>query len=104
MQTRLFDADPVTGIRRLFHWDPVDRKAHIETIHDVEDILEGNKERYNGVDERAGWKGEMHRVASIPMPLFFELKKKGIVDDPKALRQWLNDSDNRLFRTRPGRV
>jgi hypothetical protein len=33
-----------------------------------------------------------------------ELKQQGIIDDPKALRRWLNDPDNRYFRTRPGRV
>ena len=25
-----------------------------------------------------------------------------IADDPKALKKWMNDSDNRVFRTRQG--
>jgi hypothetical protein len=38
------------------------------------------------------------------MPLFYRLKKDGIIDDPSAMKRWLNDPDNRFFRTRPGRV
>jgi hypothetical protein len=33
-----------------------------------------------------------------------DLKQKGIVNDPKRLRKWLNDRDNALFRTKLGRV
>jgi hypothetical protein len=46
----------------------------------------------------------MHKVASIPMNVYFDLKEKGILDDPAALKRWLNDSDNRFFRTKAGRV
>jgi hypothetical protein len=46
----------------------------------------------------------MHKVASIPMTLFYDLKKQGIIDDPARLKAWLNNPDNRFFRTRPGRV
>ena len=33
-----------------------------------------------------------------------EEEKKGIADDNKKMKAWLNDRDNVLFRTRPGRV
>jgi hypothetical protein len=32
------------------------------------------------------------------------LKAKGIVDDEKRLKRWLNDSDNKFFRTRGGTI
>jgi hypothetical protein len=48
--------------------------------------------------------GEWSKVASIPLSVFYDLKQKGIVDDPAAMKKWLNDSENKFFRTRPGRV
>ena len=53
--------------------------------------------------QRLAW-GEWSKVASIPMPLYYRLKRDGIADDPKRMKAWLNDADNRFFRTRPGRV
>jgi hypothetical protein len=34
--------------------------------------------------------------------VYYELKRQGIADDPKALKKWLNDRDNQVFRTRAG--
>jgi len=31
-------------------------------------------------------------------------KSEGKLDDQAFLKKWLNDPDNRLFRTRPGEV
>lgn len=76
----------------------------IQTVQTIDDVAEANKSAFNQVDERAGWKGDMHRVASIPMSVFYDLQRKGILNDPVAMKKWLNDSDNRVFRTRPGTV
>mgnify|MGYP006213542651 CR=1 FL=1 len=43
-------------------------------------------------------------VASIPIHIYWDLKKRGIADDDEAMKRWLNDSQNRFFRTRPGQV
>ena len=56
-----------------------------------------------GIKRTFHW-GDMTRVASIPLSLYFDLKKKGIADDPVAMKRWLNDPDQRFFRTRPGRL
>ena len=104
MSGRLLDYDPLTRTKRIFHYDPTTGGFVIETLQDVEDIVESDKASFRSVDERAGWKGDMHRVASIPMNIYAELARKGIADDEKALRRWLNDPDNRVFRTRPGKV
>lgn len=98
------DDDPITGVRKIHHYDPVTDGSVIETRHDVTALVEMNKALANGVDERAGWKGDLHRVASIPMALFYSLKADGVIDDPKRMKAWLNSSDNRVFRTRPGRI
>jgi hypothetical protein len=34
--------------------------------------------------------------------VYYDLKRRGIADDPAALKKWLNDGDNRVFRTREG--
>lgn len=76
----------------------------IETVQDITDIAEANKASYNAYDERSNWRGDMHKVASIPMSVYYDLKSKGILEDPVAMKAWLNNPDNKVFRTRPGQV
>lgn len=100
---RILDADPETGVIELFHYDPDTERVVIETRHDVTDIIEHNKCIANEFTSLDRW-GDMTRVASIPMSLYMEMKKQGIIDDQAAMKRWLNDPDNRFFRTRPGVV
>jgi len=100
---RLFDIDPLTGSKRYFSYDDETEECTIETEHDITNIVELNKQRYNNVDEKARW-GDGQLVASIPLPLYFDLKAKGIIDDQKRFKEWLNDGDNRHFRMRPGKI
>ncbi len=97
--SRLFSHDPLTGITRKFHWDDTTDEFLIQTVQDTTDIVEMNKLEFNEAPTR--W-GEWTKVASIPLSIYFDLKKKGIADDEDALKRWLNDSDNLAFRTRPG--
>lgn len=103
MSKKLFDYDPETGTTKWWHYDADKDEAKIETVFEVGDIIEANKAEFNSTDERARW-GEWSKVASIPMALFYRLKQQGIIDDQAAMKRWINDPDNRLFRTRPGRV
>jgi hypothetical protein len=100
---RLVSENAAIGQKQYWH-DHDDGSVTIQTVQDVEDVAESNKQSFNQVDERANWNGDMHKVASIPMAIFYDLKRKGILDDPAAMKKWLNDSDNRVFRTRPGQV
>ncbi len=100
---RLVSENAAIGQKQYWH-DHDDGSVTIQTVQDVEDVAESNKQSFNQVDERANWQGDMHKVASIPMAIFYDLKRKGILDDPAAMKKWLNDSDNRVFRTRPGQV
>lgn len=93
--------DPILGIKRTFHWDDSNDTFLIQTTQETTDIVEANKLAYNDAPDRMG---DLTRVASIPLSLYFDLKKKGIADDDAAMKRWLNDPDNRFFRTRPGRV
>lgn len=105
MRTKLFEEVPESGITRLWHYDDDTDTATIETIQAVDPLIEINKEIHKAFDERARWKGDgMERVASLPLNVYYDLKAKGILDDQKKFRAWLNDKDNAVFRTRPGRV
>lgn len=114
MQPRLFSENPITGIRRIFHYDESNDTFTIETQQDVQGVLERNKAVLNAQNAKAARKfdpkQDFHHIASIPLPVYFDLKKKGIVGedgtiaDDKRFRQWLNDPENRFFRTHHGTV
>ena len=87
---RLFSRDEATGITKYV----------VETVQETDAILNSNKRAFNGAAK--GWGENMNRVASIPLSVYYELKRKGIADDPVLLKKWMNDSDNRAFRTRGG--
>jgi hypothetical protein len=100
-------SDPITRIQTIFHPDADGDKYVIEEKQDAEDIVEANRHLYNQFDERANWKGDMHRVASIPLSVFMGAYKRGLFRGAKLSKEdsaFLNDPDNRAFRTRPGRV
>ena len=97
---RVFSHDPQTGITKYWHVKE-NGEYVIETVQDVSTIADANKRQYNDTPDRYR---DVNKVASIPLPVYYELKRKGIADDPKALKKWLNDSENQVFRTRAGRL
>lgn len=102
MSGELIDFDPHAAIATIYH-ELDDKTIGYESLQDATEIVEVNKMFMADTDEHARY-GDMSRVASIPTVLWFELVRNGVADDPVRLRKWLNDPDNRLFRTRPGRV
>ena len=103
MQKKIFDTNKELGITRTWHYDEDKDEATIQTQQDVTDVIEENKNEFNQIDERAKW-GEFNKVASIPLSLYYQLKAEGKLDDQAYMKRWLNDPDNRHFRTRPGEV
>jgi hypothetical protein len=97
----LNDDSATTGIVTSFHYDADKDEAIIQKTQDVSSIIEANKAEFNAAPER--W-GEWSKVGSIPLSVYYELERKGILQDQKALAKWLNDPDNRAFRTRPGTI
>jgi hypothetical protein len=96
--------DKSVGVTTQFHYDPATDEFFIESQEDVKELIDHNKRLYNAHDERTRWKGEWHLAASLPPTVYFDLQRRGILDDTKAWNEWLNNPDNRFFRTRPGRI
>lgn len=101
----LFDHDDLTGITEYFHWNPQDESFTIEMVQDVTAIAEHAKRQYNDTDERARWTGDMaNHVGVIPLSILYAPENRHLREDPQAMKDWLNNPDNRIFRTRPGKV
>lgn len=110
MDKRLFDDNPVFGIKRWSHYDAETDQLIVETVQDVEPTIEANKAAFNGTDERARYGDGVQHVATIPLHILEDLMAKGILvpggdgEGNKRFKAWLNSPENRYFRTRPGRV
>ena len=103
----LFDHCAETGITEYYSEDPETGGFTIETVQDVTNLVEINQFLQN---ENTGRFTDLTHVASIPNVILMELSKQGIVSptgrilDDKKYRAWLNDRDNRCFRTKLCRV
>ena len=98
---RILSGDKITRKTEIWH-DQADGGVVVETAQDVEPIMLQNKDE---IKARRGFKGDgMHHVARIPLSVYEDLKRKGIADDPKAFKRWLDNPDNRAWRTHPGRL
>ena len=83
----------------------------IKKSQDIGAIIEANKADYVQTDARTKWgEGQLsNRVARIPLTVFQDLEKLGItrgftVIDMKRFKEWLNNPDNQVFRTRAGKI
>jgi hypothetical protein len=103
MQKRLLDVDHFLGLKEYFYYDDDTGECRVEQVQNTDFIVEQNKQRLAQSSARDKW-GEMTLVATIPMSLWADLNAKGIVKDTKEFKKWLNDPENRFFRTREGKV
>lgn len=101
IESRILDVTP--SAIETHHYDDVEDVFHIETVEDVEPLMDHNKWLSNNTP--GSWKGDgFHRIATIPATVLAELRQKGILKDMARFRAWLNERDNQVFRTRRGRV
>jgi len=97
--------DRCGGVHKVFHHDDAEDKTHVQTVQDVEPILENNKRLQSESDEKLGDWGR--RVASIPLVIANQWMAEDGVNwlalpkDEKAryLRRKLNDPQYRHLRT-----
>jgi hypothetical protein len=106
--SEILDVDHLTGIVETFHKE--DGKIHVRKTQEVGEMLTANKRDRS--ESSTGWKGDLHKVASIPMNVIYkwreELKRKGLDPNPLAktnkpfLIAKLNDPDWKYLRTKDG--
>lgn len=104
---KLLTEDRVAGKKTYFQTEGDD--THVVTEQKVDHILEHNKRQAN--DWRSGsmignTQHHHQKVAEIPATLYYDLIKK--LGDPRqnlnAWKKWLNDPENRYFRSTGGTV
>ena len=98
---RLFSHDPQTGLTEYYYADPENDGFLIETVQDVERHVELVKTLESYAPAR--W-GDGKMVAMWPAVVSADLIKRGILDDPDAMKHWLNSDEAKPWRTRRGRV
>ena len=108
MKKRLVSRDSLTGRETHAHFDE-DGKIIFESSQNVDALLSQNmKERNNYRSNSLIGDTQKHhqKVAEIPTALYHQLIQElgQPKDNPKGWKKWLNDYDNRFFRTNGGRV
>ena len=87
-------------------WDYVTEEGVLSRLQDVTDIIRQNRAAQNA--QKCGFQKAptFRRVASIPVAVVDIAAAQGldILNDPEAMRKFLNDPDNRAFRTTLERV
>ena len=96
-------------LHTTFHSNADETEFTINTYQDCEPILEENKAAFNNYGDllTPGKTGEGVRVASIPLNVWEQWKKDTngeIEKDHNLMKKYLNDPDNKYFRTTPTRV
>lgn len=108
MAKRLLNVDKSTGKETWLH-DNVDGGFTVEQKQHVKQVIENAKAKANEY-ERGSLIGNTQRhwqqVAEIPSSIYLELRQRfgDPRDNPKDWKKWLNDYNNRYFRTSGGRV
>jgi hypothetical protein len=98
----LMEFDPVSGRSIWSYFDG--EKTVYRTDYPVEATTAENEALRNEADR--AWRGDWHRVASIPLNILHDsgLNDAQTQGDDKFVKRWLNDSDNRAWRTKDGHL
>lgn len=98
----LFDFDIRTG-RQVWHLVNDDGSETFRTDYPVQATVDINAAQRNMA--RPGWKGDYHMIASVPLNVFHDqIAEASRQGDDRYVSRWLNDSDNRAWKTKEGRV
>ena len=98
----LFDHDEKLG-RTVWARTNDDGTTTFRTDYRVDPTMDANTAMRNMASP--GWKGDWHKVASIPLNIYHDqIAEATRQDDMRYLSKWLNDSDNRAWRTKEGTI
>lgn len=106
---RFLDKDPITGMEAYHAYDHSTGLAHIQTVQDVEPVLERNKALQNTDHSKKGIQKSWWHCASIPNVIIEKwLNEYGInfynKDHWPAVKKLLNSPDWRYLRTGSGKL
>lgn len=98
----LFDYDIKSG-RQVWALENGDGTTTFRTDYPVQPTIDLNTAQRNL--SKPNWAGDYHHVASIPLNLFHDqLAEATRQSDDAYLSRWLNNSDNRAWRTKDGTI
>ncbi len=98
----LFDYDIPSG-RQVWRMENPDGSSTYRTDYPVKASVDMNTAQRNLAQN--GWAGDYHQIASIPLNVYYDqIGQAAREGDDKYLSKWLNDSDNRAWRTKSGTV
>ena len=101
MPKRTTPMGTVNGVTTEVHTEDGDGTFHITKKQDIKPTLDYTKYlREQPVDR----KNEVRHVAEIPPVLAAKLIRDGILGDSKRLLKWLDQPENRAFKTWEGMV
>lgn len=103
----MIEYDPV--VNRALFGRPAVKNGETGTEYKVEyyvdPVIEANKIELN--NQASGWRGDYHKVASLSPALAYgdsyiaNALREG---DERSMSKWLNDPDNKHWRTKEGKV
>jgi hypothetical protein len=102
MTKRLLGIDPVTGSTQFVDYDEATDTFRVVDEIEAQPLIDLNRKFYNEAPRRFEKDGAV--VARLPMVLVMKLMREGSYYDTKWLARYLNDSDNRGLRVRPGHI
>jgi hypothetical protein len=107
MPKRLIRTDPVRGVSVYLDIDATSGDFVFTEVQRVAGLQTRINSQAN--DWRMGsligdTQRHVQQVAELPAIVVHRLMREGIWRDEKAMRKWLNDRDNRAFRTTGGRI
>lgn len=98
----LVDHDHQLG-RTVWATDNGDGTTTYRTDYAVQPTIDLNTAQRNMAQK--GWAGDYHHVASIPLNVYYDqLAEAARQNDEQYLSKWLNDSDNRAWRVKDGKL
>ena len=101
--------DNFTDIKEVYHKDAHDNRFHLEIVQDVSKYIKANQEQFNITEKGTSWKGDLHKVASIPEVVAAQWwKELGSNPFSKENKAWLaaklNSREFYQLRTRAGTI
>lgn len=96
----LIDHRPKEG-KTTWGRENADGTTTVRTDHHVDAVVDANTAIRNMT--RPDWHGDYHLIASVPQAVFYDqLHGASLQKDDRYISKWLNDSDNRAWRTKDG--